>query len=312
MLQFALYALAFTAVVLAVEGAGRLVRARFGEERAVSRRLDRIRSRPVRPDGGGAPDRLTAFIDARFPSLQRALARAGTPVASGQLAPAVLFGFLLVAGALSAAGAPRVIALPFAFALAVGIPAIVFASAAARRQKRFLNQLPQAVDLMARSLQAGHPVGTAMSVVAQRMPAPLGPEFQTVIDEMTYGLDRNAALENLLQRFPVAELRMFTASLEVTRESGGNLAEVFLKLAESIRAKDHLRRKIVAISAEGRITFFVVTALPFLVGGALLVLRPGLYLDVADDPLFWPMMSCAPLTLAAGAFVIWRMVNIRI
>jgi tight adherence protein B len=180
------------------------------------------------------------------------------------------------------------------------------------RRKRFLDLLPQAVDLIARSLQAGHPVTTAIAVVGQRMPAPLGPEFRLVVEEMTYGLDREHALANLLTRFPLPELRMFVACLEVTRETGGNLAEVFLKLAEAIRAKDALRRKVYAISAEGRMTFWVVSGLPFAVGGAIMLLRPVFFRDVASDPLFWPMMSFAPVSLAVGSAMVWRMVNFKI
>jgi tight adherence protein B len=312
MFDYVLYALAFISVVLAVEGAWRLIRTNFGEERTVRRRLDRIRSQPTRTDGRGLLDQLTALIDARLPSVERALTRAGAPIASGPLLLAAAGIFLLVLCGLTVAGLPRFMTLGAAAALGVGAPYVLVGGMAARRRKRFLDQLPQAVDLMARSLQAGHPVGSAMGVVGQRMPAPLGPEFQIVIDEMTYGLDRDEALDNLLRRFPLTELRMFTASLEVTRESGGNLAEVFLKLAEAIRAKDQLRRKVIAISAEGRLTFFVVTALPFLVAGFLMTLRPNFFLDVVNDPLFWPMMSFAPVSLTLGAITIWRMVNIRI
>ena len=133
-----------------------------------------------------------------------------------------------------------------------------------------------------------------------------------VVEEMTYGLDRDEALNNLVQRFPLPELRMFVACLEVTRETGGNLAEVFLKLGEAIRAKDQLRRKVHAISAEGRLTFWVVSALPFIVGGAILLLRPQFFAEVVKDMLFWPMMSYAPVSLVIGSTMIWRMVNFKI
>jgi tight adherence protein B len=133
-----------------------------------------------------------------------------------------------------------------------------------------------------------------------------------VIEEMTYGLSRDAALQNMLQRFPVAELRMFVACLEVTRESGGNLAEVFLKLAEAIRAKQQFRQKVTALSAEGRMSFWVVSGLPFVVGAALMLLRPRYFLDVAGDPLFWPMISGGPVLLLIGATIIWRMVNVKL
>lgn len=314
MLEYLLYAAAFIAVILAVEGAWRLVRANLGEERAVKQRLGRARSStaaaPLAPTA--KTDGLSALLNARFPRLSQALVRAHAPFGAGPLVLGATALFLLVFIGLSTLGAPRLLALFAATGLAAGAPYLLVAGMIARRRKRFLDQLPQAVDLMARSLQAGHPVGAAMSVVGQRMPDPLGPEFQIVIDEMTYGLDRDQALENLVRRFPVAELRMFTASLEVTRESGGNLAEVFLKLAEAIRAKEQLRHKIIAISSEGRMTFWVVTALPILVGAALMLLRPGFFLDVANDPLFWPMLGFAPLTLTIGAVIIWRMVNIRI
>lgn len=314
MFEYILYALAFIAVILAVEGAWRLARANLGQERAVKRRLGRARSAV---DPGGAmpqakPDALSVVLSARLPRLAQALVRARAPFGAGPLLLGAAALFLLVFLGLSTVGAPRLLAFFAATALATGAPYLVIAGMIARRRKRFLDQLPHAVDLMARSLQAGHPVGAAMSVVGQRMPEPMGPEFQIVIDEMTYGLDRDRALDNLVQRFPVAELRMFTASLEVTRESGGNLAEVFLKLADAIRAKEHLRKKIIAISAEGRMTFWVVTALPLLVSAALMLSRPDFYLNVAQDPLFWPMISFAPTTLTIGAVIIWRMVNIRI
>lgn len=314
MLVYILYAAAFIAVILAVEGAWRLVRANLGEERTVSRRLARARSTVAAAaiQTTPKPSGLSAFLNARFPRLEQALVRARAPFGAGALVLGAGALFLVVLLGLGAIGAPRPLALFAAATLSLGTPYLVVNGMISARRKRFLDQLPQAVDLMARSLQAGHPVASAMSVVGQRMPEPMGPEFQVVIDEMTYGLDRDQALDNLVRRFPIAELRMFTASLEVTRESGGNLAEVFLKLADAIRAKEQLRKKIIAISSEGRITFWVVTALPFVVGGALMLLRPEFFLSVADDPLFWPMLSYAPVTLTIGAVIIWRMVNIRI
>jgi tight adherence protein B len=313
-LEYLLYAAAFIAVVLAVEGIGRLLRGALGEERVIGRRLAKTRTRTaaqVEAEAQGK-ERFSASLVARFPRFQVALQRADARFSPLQLvtgATALFVGVLLL---LSMAGAPRLIALAAAAGLATGTPYLVLASMASRRRKRFLDQLPQAVDLIARSLQAGHPVTTAMSAVGQRMSAPLGPEFRLVIEEMTYGLDRDEAMANMLQRFPVPELRMFVASMEVTRESGGNLAEVFLKLAEAIRAKDQLRRKVHAITAEGRMSFWVVTGLPFVVAVSLLVLRPDFFKDVAADPMFWPMMSFAPITLAIGATIIWRLVNFKI
>jgi tight adherence protein B len=314
-IQYLLYAAAFIAVVLGIEGIARLIRSQVGEERAVGRRLAKARAgasvkAQMRQSTGA--EIFANAIAKRLPWLERALVRADAPLNAMHIVLISAALFIGVLALMSVAGAPHLIRLAAAAAVAVAVPALGLSGLASRRRKKFLDQLPQAVDLIARSLQAGHPVTSAMTIVGQRMPAPLGPEFLIVVEEMTYGLDRDEALANLLRRFPLPELQMFVACLEVTRESGGNLAEVFLKLAEAIRAKDHLRRKVHAISAEGRMSFWVVSGLPFVVGGALLLIQPVFYLAVAQDSLFWPMMSYAPVSLTIGSTLIWRMVNFKI
>jgi tight adherence protein B len=151
-----------------------------------------------------------------------------------------------------------------------------------------------------------------MSVAAQQMADPFGPELKVVIAEMNFGLDRDTALRNLVRRFPAPELRMFAASLEITRETGGNVSEVLLGLADRLRQQAQLHRKIEALSAEGKLSFWVVAALPVISAGAILALRPQYYRDVAADPLFWPLMSGPPFLLALGALAIWRMINFRV
>jgi len=311
-LEYLLYVAAFTAFVLAFEGVSRLVRANVGEQRAIALRLQKARSAAVQSKGQKARKRFLDSADAYFPRLKIALTRANAPFSPTQFLAggAALFALLLVLFNLLAM--PRPMAAVAAGILAIAIPYLAIKVMMAKRRKKFLEQLPHAIDLMARSLQAGHPTTTAMNVVGERMPAPLGPEFRVVTEEMTYGLERGEALANLIERFPLPELRMFSASLDVTRETGGNLAEVFLKLAEAIRAKDTLRRKVQAISAEGKMTFWVVTGLPFAVAAFIMFTRPAFFTEVSTDTLFWPMISYAPITLTIGAIIIWRMVNLKI
>lgn len=314
---YLVYAAVFIAVVLTVEGVWLAVRGLTGEGRDVNRRLALARKSGdaqaalklvARNDGG----RIAALLDARLPWLRRALWAARAPLSSAQFVLAVAAAFLLLAVLLVGMRWSALVAIPTAAALAVLGPFAALSVLAARRRARFIEQMPQAVDLIARSLQAGHPVPTALAVVAKQMPDPIGTEFGLVIDEMTYGLDRDEALANLVRRAPSSELRMFVSSLQVTRETGGNLAEVFLKLSDVIRSKAQLRRKVHAITAEGRMSFWVVSALPVLVFTAVLLMRPGYYVEVAKDPLFVPMMSMPPVLLLLGAVMIWRMVNIRI
>jgi tight adherence protein B len=207
---------------------------------------------------------------------------------------------------------PPILAVPAAFWSGLGGPLLLISFLAKRRRALFLSQMPQTIDLIARSLQAGHPVSTAMAVAAKQMPDPIGPEFGKALGEINYGGERDTALRAMLQRFPLTQLQMFAASLEVTRETGGNVAEVLLKLGDTMRAEAQLRRKVEAISAEGKMSFWVISALPVVVVGALLLLNPGFYTQVMGDPLFWPMMSVPPVLLVAGAVIIWRMIHIRV
>lgn len=298
----------------AILGAGLLLRSLGGDERRLERRLRRAGAcagaDPGAPVGPlGALDRI---IDRQWPGLRRRILGAGGRFTPAQLVlgclavtAAALLGCLL-------AGLHPLLGLAVSAAAGGALPGALLSALAARRCDRLVAQLPQAVELIARGLQAGHPVAAAMRVVARQMPAPIGPEFDAVLAEMSFGRDRAGALRALTERYPIPELRMFAASLEVTRETGGNVAEVLLKLTDDLRATAHLKRKARAITAEGRLSFWVISSLPFLVVAAILLLRPDYYRDAAADPLFWPLMSGPPLLWLAGAAAIWRMVNFRV
>lgn len=314
---YMIYAVGAASAILAIEGLWLVGRGLWGAERTVRKRFEiarRAGGDEGRPTGPERPKlaAINQLLAARLPILQRALVASRAPFQPVHvlIAGLALFGGVFLGA--RAIGVPPAFALVEALAAGLGTPPVVLSVLVSRRRKRFQDQFPQAVDLIARGLQAGYPVASAIAVVAKQMPDPVGGEFATVVDEMTYGLDRNEAFGNLAQRFPLPEVSMFCASLEVTRETGGNIAEVFLKLGEVVRAKAQLNKKVVAISAEGRLSFWVISALPFVVAGALLALRPDYYSDVANDPMFWPAMSFAPLLLGVGSFVTWRMVNIKI
>ena len=315
--QLVLYVLGLLAAGCGVYGAFLFAQGLAGD-RAVERRLTRGRAAQVAelaPEAKAAETAEGPFarlIDERAPWLRRWLAAAGSPFTPLQTAVASVGLTLVFLILLMVLGVPAPVALGLALWGGLAGPLLAISFLAKRRRALFLSQLPPAVDLIARSLQAGHPVTTAMSVAASQMPDPLGPEFGKVLAEISYGLDRDAAFRNMLQRFPLADLQMLAASLEVTRETGGNVAEVLLTLGDTLRAKQQLKKKVEAISAEGRLSFWVITSMPVAVGGAILVLRPDYYGDVASDPLFWPMMMVPPLLLAAGAFAIWKMISFKV
>ncbi len=314
---YIVYVAFFVTVVLTVEGLWLFVRSLSPHAREVNRRLALINERQDAKAGlsflkerqGGV---FSHEISRRAPWLAQMLwmSRSGiTPARIVAISASLTLASMMM---FSATGAPFLLVFVFGAALGVGGPLAVVALMAANRAKTFLEQFPGAVDLVARSLQAGHPVAVALGVVAQQAPDPIGTEFGIAIDEMSYGLDRDEALSNMVQRFPLAELHLFVAAIQITRESGGNLAEVFLKLADVIRAKATLRKKVSALTAEGRLSCIILAALPVALFTTLSILRPEFYGEVASDPWFIPMMSGPPIFLIMGVWMIWRMVNFKI
>ncbi|HJS79643.1 MAG TPA: type II secretion system F family protein [Vitreimonas sp.] len=314
---YTIYVLVFVAIVLAVEGAWLFARSVSPHSRELNRRLALINQKDdpkaglelVRERQGGP---LSQAITARAPWLGQLIW-----MSRAKVSPAVLlaasFAFSIAFVALSSfTGAPVVLSVIFGFGAGFGAPFALLAMMADRRRRTFLDQFPNAVDLVARSLQAGHPVPVALGIVAEQSPDPIGTEFGIVIDEMAFGLDRDEALSNMVQRFPLPELHLFVAAIQITRETGGNLAEVFLKLADVIRSKATLRKKVSALTAEGRLSCIILTLLPVALFAILSAFRPDFYGAVSDDPLFAPMMTVPPILLLFGAFTIWRMVNFKI
>ena len=314
---YIVYAAIFIAVVLAVEGAWLLVRSVSPQSREINRRLGLIAQKndpkaalSLMKESDGGP--LSHAIAERAPWIGQLIWMARVKVS-----PAVLLGFaggfaLLFIVLFTLSGAPFLLSFVFGAGAGLGIPFGVLALLAAKRKQAFLNQFPNAVDLVARSLQAGHPIPVALGIVAQQAPDPIGTEFGIAIDEMAFGLDRDEALSNMVRRFPLPELHLFVAAIQITRETGGNLAEVFLKLADVIRAKATLRKKVSALTAEGRMSCIILAILPIALFAILNLLRPEFYGEVARDPLFAPMMTAPPLLLMLGVAWIWRMVNFKI
>jgi tight adherence protein B len=314
---YIVYAAIFIAVVLAVEGAWLVARSVSGQSREINRRLSLIALKQdpkaalslMKESAGGE---LSRAITQRAPWLGQLIW-----MSRATLSPLMLLGLAAGLSALLVLlfgffGAPFILSFIFGAGAGVGLPFGVLALLAGRRRKAFLDQFPNAVDLVARSLQAGHPIPVALGIVAEQSPDPIGTEFGIAIDEMAFGLDRDEALSNMVQRFPLPELHLFVAAIQITRETGGNLAEVFLKLADVIRAKATLRKKVSALTAEGRMSCIILAILPVALFAILGLLRPEFYGDVSSDPLFAPMMTAPPILLLMGVAMIWRMVNFKI
>lgn len=314
---YIIYAAIFIAVVLAVEGIWLFARSLSPQSREINRRLAIIAQKQdpkaalsLLKEREGGP--LSHAISERAPWIGQMIWMARAKVAPATLLGLAAFFAVVFVVLFSFSGAPFILSFVFGAAAGLGVPFGSLAFLAAQRKKAFLDQFPNAVDLVARSLQAGHPIPVALGLVAEQAPDPIGSEFGIAIDEMAFGLDRDEALSNMVQRFPLPELHLFVAAIQITRETGGNLAEVFLKLADVIRAKATLRKKVSALTAEGRMSCIILAALPIVLFAILNVLRPEFYGEVAQDPLFAIMMTGPPILLIMGVVMIWRMVNFKI
>jgi len=203
-------------------------------------------------------------------------------------------------------------AVILAAALGVGIPVFVFHRVARYRINKLLEQLPDAIDMIVRSLHAGHPVTTALGLVSEEAKDPIGTEFGITVDEMTYGLDLNDALLNMCERIPVREVHFMAVAVRLQHTTGGNLAETLSVLSKVIRERRRMREKIKALSAEGRLSAMVLAGLPFVVGGGLFLMSPKYYSGIPSDIVLTVAMGTAFFMLLFGIFLMFRVVNFRV
>jgi len=182
----------------------------------------------------------------------------------------------------------------------------------ARRFGAFEKGLPEALDLMVSGLRAGHSLVAAMALVSRESPNPLGSEFKICFEEQNYGLEMKTALDNLLNRMPLQDLKIVSTAIMIQKESGGNLAEVLDKTSTVIRERFRLKRQIMVHTAQGRLTGLILTLMPVVLGVAIYFVDPGMisilwHRQVGID-LLWGSVGLTCL----GGFVIWRIVDIDV
>jgi tight adherence protein B len=183
---------------------------------------------------------------------------------------------------------------------------------ARRRLRLFEEQFPQAVDLIAVSLRAGHAFTTGLLMVAEDVPDPLGAEFRLLHDQQNYGKPLPVVLKELAERVPLLDVRIFVTAVLTQRETGGNLAEVLDKLSAMIRERFTIRRQIKVVSAHGRATGWVLVALPPVVAVALFFLAPDHIMTLVRDPIGIQITAGAIVLQILGTVAIRRIVNIEL
>jgi tight adherence protein B len=208
-------------------------------------------------------------------------------------------------------GLPLLLAILLFVMLAPLLPVLVLRTKRSRRVKRFGVQLPEALELITRGLKAGHPVPVAISMVSREMPDPIGTEFGVISDEVTYGSDLVSALNSLFDRVGQEDLPLFVTAVSIQTSSGGNLREILDGLSTTIRERGKLRRKVRAISTEGRMSAYILTAVPALLFAAIMVLMPQFYSQVWDVPKTWYLLGGSVSWLMLGNIIMFKMSNFR-
>ena len=181
-----------------------------------------------------------------------------------------------------------------------------------RRDKKFGVQLVDALVAMGNALRAGHSLPAALELIAREMDNPMGQEMRLVVQEMRLGVDMDEALRHLHARMPSDDLDILITSVLISRELGGNLAEIFDKIAFTIRERHRIEGKIAALTAQGKLQGIIIAMLPVLILIFLNAWSPELIRPMFQDWVGWSLIGLVLILETAGILMIWRIVSIRI
>jgi tight adherence protein B len=228
---------------------------------------------------------------------------------------------VLLLGTLVAFAAAGLVAIwcfhNWAFALGIALVAAVgpYIYLVVKRQSRlrqFAAVLPEAIDLMARALRAGHAVTAAIEMVSREIQSPVGPEFRRVYEEQNFGLPLREALLNLAKRVPVPDLQFLVTAMLVQKETGGNLAEILDKAGFVIRERSRLLGQLKIYTAQGKLTGWILGFLPFIVFLGMYFLNPDYSRNLTGDPMGRKAIWAGLALMVAGALSIRKIVNIKV
>jgi tight adherence protein B len=257
---------------------------------------------------------LTASGDYRLPliNINQLLLQSGLTIGFGKL---ILFAALaMVAGFVGTImfDGSRSHAAAAALFCGVVLPIFVLKVLRGRRRKKFAAQFPDGIDIIVRSLRAGHPVPVAINMVAREMADPIGSEFGIVTDEITYGADLETAMRNLFFRVGTDDLPLFVTAVAIQSSTGGNLGEILDNLSRVIRERFKMRRKIRSLAAEGRASAMILSSLPIAMFAVIQFMVPSFYASVWDQSLTKIALAAAGCWMGIGNFIMFRMVNFRV
>jgi tight adherence protein B len=315
--------LVFVAVVLLLEGLYLAWRAYRGP--AATKVARRLQALSAADDGSAQSGLLRQRMMSELPAFERLLLRLPRahqlerwilqadlrwPVAHLLLGSLAL-GAATYLTATSLLMQPFLIGAPTA-AVAAAAPLFSLRRRRTRRLRKLEQQLPDALDLMGRALRAGHAFGAGLQMIGEEMAEPIASEFRFVHDEVNFGVSLEQALTNLCVRVPVTDLRYFVVAVLIQRDSGGNLTEVLGNLSRLIRQRLKLLCHVRVLSAEGRMSAWLLTLLPFAIGALMTVFNPDFMAPLWHDPIGESLVQGMLLSMACGVLLLRKIIRIRI
>ena len=322
-LYFAFIVLAFIAAVLLLEGLYLTWNTYKGPE---AKRIERrLRALSAGGAGGAEASILKQRMLSESPPLQRLLlaipriqeADRILQQSGSSWSVAFFVGLTLVmaVGAYFLASLIPLLHWAFAVLIAAGAATLPFFYILRKRAKRMLRiveQLPDALDLISRALKAGHAFPSGLQMVGEESQDPIAGEFRTVHDEINFGVAVPTALTNLANRVPSADMRHFVIAVLIQRETGGNLTELLANIAALIRERLKLRLKIRVLSAEGRLSAWILCALPFALAAVINLINPKFMAVLWIDPMGLNMVYAALVMMVLGALWMRKIIRIRV
>ena len=315
MSQLALFSLfVFVAAILAVEAIYWIVLRSRQASSAINRRLALTRQLTGPREVLNALRSERGLSDLDTPLLSRVndwLAQTGlrlnrrSLLVSAAGLTAVLF---LVFGVAAGFG---LVALALAIVTAAALIALFFKIVRSRRIARFAELLPDAIDVIVRGLKVGYPLPAAIELVAREMPDPIGSEFGMTADEISFGQDLRTAVENLHRRVGQDDLPFLLMAINVQSQTGGNLGEILGGLSRLLRNRSKLALKIRALSADGRMSAIVLSCIPFVLFGGIMLISPAYFAEIRHHPAVVPALIYGAISLILGNIVMYRMVNFK-
>src|SRR6266849_4131519 len=314
---YVIYLLVAVSAGLFVEGVYLLFFSGASYRKNVNRRLKLLKDEPnrekllvqLRKERG-----LTGAGNYRvgFEALNRLVLQSGLTIGIGKLSTFVAIGAAASFAVALIVRGNFLEALLISLFCGTALPYLVLRILRGRRQKAFAAQFPDALDMIVRSLRAGHPVPIALTMVAREMRDPIGSEIGIAVDEITYGADLESALRSLYFRIGQDDLPLFVTAVAIQGSTGGNLGEILENLSGVIRDRFKMRRKIRALASEGRASALILSSLPIAVFLMIQIVAPDFYTGVWNEPLTKKVLAIAGAWMALGNFVMYRLVNFRV